>query len=86
MFVILTYDVSHKRANKVMKICRKYLHHIQYSVFEGMITEGRLGSLKRELNACIVYKEDSIFIYELNNLKYTRKEMIGVNRLNDNIL
>ncbi len=86
MFVILTYDISQKRVNKVMKICRKYLHHIQNSVFEGMITEGRLSSLKRELNACIVYKEDSIFIYELNNLKYTRKEMIGVNRLNDNIL
>lgn len=86
MFIILTYDVSQKRVTKVMKICRKYLHHIQNSVFEGMITEGKLSSLKKELNSCLVYKEDSICIYEIQNLKYTRKESIGINRINDNIL
>lgn len=39
MFVIVTYDVSQKCVTKVMKICRKYLNHIQNSVFEGMITD-----------------------------------------------
>ena len=29
MFVIVTYDVAQKRVTKIMKICRKYLHHIQ---------------------------------------------------------
>lgn len=68
-----------------MKICRKYLNHIQNSVFEGMITDGKLSSLKRELSTCIVCSEDSVVIYEIQNLKYTRKESIGVNRINDNI-
>ncbi|RGI67530.1 CRISPR-associated endonuclease Cas2 [Agathobacter rectalis] len=85
MFVIVTYDVSQKRVTKVMKICRKYLNHIQNSVFEGMITDGKLSSLKKELSTCIVCAEDSVVIYEIQNLKYTRKELIGVNRINDNI-
>lgn len=85
MFVIVTYDVSQKRVAKVMKICRKYLSHIQNSVFEGMITDGKRSSLKRELSACIICSEDSVVIYEIQNLKYTRKESVGVNRINDNI-
>ena len=63
MFAIVTYDVSQKRVTKVMKICRKYLNHIQNSVFEGMITDGKLSSLKRELSSCIVCSEDSVFVY-----------------------
>ena len=38
MFVILTYDIGAKRVSKIMKICRKYLLHVQRSVFEGNIT------------------------------------------------
>ena len=35
MYVILTYDVVAKRVSKVMKTCRKYMVHVQKSVFEG---------------------------------------------------
>ena len=37
MFVIVTYDVSSKRVVKVMKTCRKYLTHVQKSVFEEIL-------------------------------------------------
>lgn len=47
VFVILTYDVNQKRVGKVCKVCKKYLHHVQKSVFEGEITEARLKQLKR---------------------------------------
>ena len=91
MYVVLVYDISkdengQKRWSHIFKICKKYLSHIQNSVFEGMITDGKLSSLKRELSSCIVCSEDSVFVYEIQNLKYTRKESIGVNRINDNIL
>ena len=46
MFVILTYDVNKKRVNKIKKICKKYLVHVQNSVFEGNITDSRLNKLK----------------------------------------
>lgn len=70
MFAIVTYDVSQKRVTKVMKICRKYLNHIQNSVFEGMITDGKLSSLKRELSSCIVCSEDSVFVYPSLDRRY----------------
>lgn len=86
MFVIVTYDVAQKRVTKTMKICRKYLTHVQNSVFEGMITEGKLNQLKHELQKVIVPAYDSICIYEIQNIKYTRKESIGVIRRKDNII
>lgn len=86
MFVIVTYDVAQKRVAKTMKICRKYLTHVQNSVFEGMITEAKLNKLKHELKKVIVPADDSICIYEIQNIKYTRKESIGVIRRKDNIL
>ena len=85
MFAIVTYDVSAKRVSKVMKVCRKYLTHVQKSVFEGMITDGKLQKLKRELNKLIVYTEDNICIYKIDNLKYTCKEQIGIINNQDNI-
>ena len=86
MFVILTYDVAVKRVAKIMKICRKYLTHVQKSVFEGMITEGKLNQLKWELTSKIVCTEDEICIYIIESLKYSSKERIGKEKLNDNIL
>ena len=46
MYVIVVYDVDQKRCGKMLKLCRSYLHHIQNSVFEGEITEGKLEELK----------------------------------------
>ena len=77
MFAILTYDVGQKRVSRVMKICRKYLLHVQNSVFEGTITEARLNKLKAELENKIEKEADSICIYEFDSVKYARKEQIG---------
>lgn len=49
MFVVLTYDISGTHIQKVMKICRRYLVHVQNSVFEGTITESELNHLKVDL-------------------------------------
>lgn len=78
MFAILVYDINVKRTAKVMKICKKYLEHVQKSVFEGSITESKLNRLKRELSRVIVKDEDSIMIYKFETLKYSSKEVIGL--------
>ena len=78
MFVIVTYDIGAKRGVKSMKICKKYLHHVQRSVFEGNITERKLKKMKGELESCIIRNIDSICIYQLGSLKYTSKIQIGV--------
>lgn len=78
MFIILAYDINQKRVGKVLKICRKYLSHVQKSVFEGMITESRLRRLKTELERVIDTDEDTICIYCMDSLRYMSKEQIGV--------
>lgn len=77
MFVIVTYDVNEKRNNKVLKICRKYLVHVQKSVFEGNITEAKLRKLKSELKRTTKTDEDSVIIYRFDSLKYSSKEVLG---------
>ena len=78
MFIILAYDVNQKRVGKVLKTCRRYLHHVQKSVFEGTITESKLNHLKRDLQKIIDTEEDSICIYRMESTRYTTKEQIGV--------
>ena len=77
MFIVLTYDVNQKRVGKVMKICRKYLVHVQKSVFDGIITEAKLKSLKGELAKVIDFDEDAICVYSTMALHDIRKEQIG---------
>lgn len=86
MFVILTYDIGVKRVSKVLKTCRKYLSHVQKSVFEGMISDGELNKLKKELSNIINCEEDEISIYKLENIKFTSKDTIGKEKINNNIL
>lgn len=86
MFVILSYDINQKRVGKAMKICRKYLVHVQRSVFEGTITEAKLKSLKRELENVIDTEVDSVCIYEMESVKYARKEQIGIIQTFSNII
>lgn len=86
MFVIVVYDVNVKRNNKVLKTCRKYLFHVQRSVFEGKITEAKLRRLKGELSRIISKEEDSIIIYRFETLKYSSKEVIGLYEAEDNFL
>lgn len=54
MYVVLVYDISledkgTKRWRSVFKICKKYLSHIQNSVFEGEISKVQLTKLQNEL-------------------------------------
>lgn len=86
MFVILTYDVGQKRVSGVMKTCRRYLRHVQNSVFEGTITGARLNALKSELGEKIEKNVDSICIYEFDSIKFSRKEQLGVVEVFTNIV
>lgn len=86
MYVVLVYDVRKKRVQRVMKICRKYLNHLQNSVFEGNITDAKLTSLKNEIKALIDVKSDSVCIFKLDSTKYVSKEQIGIIPLYEHII
>lgn len=86
MYVILVYDINQKRVGKALKICRKYLIRIQKSVFEGNITESKLSALKEEMNNLIDTQIDSVIIYRLDSVRYTKKEQIGIVQSTSNII
>lgn len=86
MYVILVYDIRQKRVGKVMKICRKYLVHVQRSVFEGQLTESKLNHLKKEIKKVVVPEEDAVCIYQMENMKYSKKEQLGVTPIFSNII
>jgi CRISPR-associated protein Cas2 len=50
MYVLITYDVEAKRTEKFKKLLRKYLDHIQYSVFSGDLSEAKLIELRRSIS------------------------------------
>jgi CRISPR-associated protein Cas2 len=86
MYVVLVYDVDQKRVSKMLKLCRKYLHWIQNSVFEGEITEVKLKELV-SLAQGIMYEKDSLIIFKSRNNKWLEKEVHGNERNPiDNIL
>lgn len=80
MKVILVYDINEKRVAKVLKTCRKYLHWVQNSVFEGDISEAKLEKLKLELRKIINEEEDSVIIYTFRTAWYTKRETIGIRK------
>jgi len=93
MKVILIYDISliekkdQKRLTKVMKVARKYLHHIQKSVFEGELTLGKLKRLEYEILNIVDKNRDSVIIYIFpDSINFERRILTNIKDATDNIL
>ena len=80
MYVILVYDVGEKRVGKMLKLCRKYLHWIQNSVFEGEITEVKLKELIHRAKQIMDVEADSVILFKNRDEKWLYKEVIGLER------
>ena len=84
MYVVLVYDVSQeengaRRWSRIFKICKKYLTHIQNSVFEGELSKAQLTQLQKELNEYIDKELDSVIIFKSRQQKCLDKEFWGRN-------
>lgn len=82
MYVVLVYDISQeengaRRWSRIFKICKKYLSHIQDSVFEGELSNAQLESLKQELNRYIDKELDSVILFKSRQEKWLDKEFWG---------
>ncbi|WP_416176383.1 CRISPR-associated endonuclease Cas2 [Clostridium sp.] len=80
-YAFVFYDVNEKRVNKVFKVCKKYFHHHQNSVFRGAITPSKIIKLKMELNK-IIEGKDFITIIKLMNNSCFDEETLGINEKN----
>ena len=82
MYVVLVYDISkdengQKRWSHIFKICKKYLSHIQNSVFEGEISKVKLVKLQQELKVYIDSNLDSVILFKSRQQKWLDKEFWG---------
>ena len=84
MYVILVYDINleNKEGQKVLrnvfKICKKYLVHIQNSVFEGELLESQIIKLKAEIGIYIREDKDSIILFKSRSSRWLEKEFLGM--------
>ena len=82
MYVVLVYDISlenksKKRWRYVFKICKKYLSHIQNSVFEGEISKVQLTKMQNELKPHIDKNLDSVIVFKSRQEKWLEKDFWG---------
>jgi len=81
MYIILIYDIKQKDdfakvQRKVYQISKKYLFHVQNSVFEGELSESQIMKLKLELKQYLRRKEDSCIMFKSRNERWLQKEFI----------
>ena len=92
MYIILVYDiVLDEKGTKVwrdtFKTCKKYLSHVQNSVFEGESTKSQLFTLKKSLAKIIRKDRDSLIIFNSRDEKWLEKEILGIdNGATDNFI
>lgn len=82
MYVVLVYDISQekngaRRWSRIFKICKKYLSHIQDSVFEGELSNAQLERFKQELKGHINKELDSVILFKSRQEKWLDKEFWG---------
>ena len=61
----------------MFKTCKKYLVHIQNSVFEGELLESQALKLKSELNRWIRDDKDSVIFFKSRSQRWLEKEFWG---------
>lgn len=78
MYVVIVYDISVERVNKVKKFLRQHLHWVQNSVFEGEVTRAEFERIKAGLKDLIEEDEDSVVIYRLRSMP--QRDVIGMEK------
>ncbi|MFZ3170616.1 MAG: CRISPR-associated endonuclease Cas2 [Carboxydocellales bacterium] len=82
MYIILVYDIEMdeggaKASRRIFKTCKKYLTHVQKSVFEGEITAALLKKLQMELSKNIRADKDSVLVFKSREERWLQKEFWG---------
>ena len=76
MYVIVVYDMEADRTHLMLKLCRRYLVHVQNSVLEGEISEGDLATLKGEIED-LLQEGASVMVYELSSDRLLNRTVYG---------
>ena len=77
MYIIAVYDVASERTPKMLKLCRKYLHWIQNSVFEGELSPLQVKELVAEAHQIMDVSYDSFILFKSRHKLYMEKQIEG---------
>lgn len=83
MYIILVYDITldnggSRILRNVYKTCKRYLTHIQNSVFEGEINKAKLEKLRVELGDYIRKDKDSVIVFKSRQQRWLDKDFWGI--------
>ncbi|WP_229698781.1 CRISPR-associated endonuclease Cas2 [Wenjunlia tyrosinilytica] len=59
----MVYDTAAERNPRILRTCRKYLHHVQRSVFEGQLSAAQLRRFRAAVEAVLDLSYDSVTVY-----------------------
>ena len=76
VYVIVVYDFEAERTRKPKKLLRRYLNHVQNSVFEGQITVGELDDIKTQLDS-MTKSHESAMVYKTGTEEYLERYIFG---------
>jgi len=76
VYVIVVYDMEADRTQLMLKLCRRYLTHVQNSVLEGQISEGDLTKLRGEIED-LLNTDESVVVYELSSDTLLNRTVYG---------
>jgi CRISPR-associated protein Cas2 len=76
VYVVVVYDMEAERTQKMLKFLRRYLTHVQNSVFEGDVTEGDLQEIRSFVDETL-NEGESVIIYELSSETLVSRTVYG---------
>lgn len=83
MYVVLVYDMEAHRTQRMLRIGRRYLTHVQNSVLEGEISTGDLEQLRGEIEQ-LLEPNESVILYELSSDTLLERTVYGEDPAEDN--
>ncbi|WP_042663225.1 CRISPR-associated endonuclease Cas2 [Haloferax sp. ATB1] len=76
MYVVLVYDMEADRTQKMLRLARRYLTHVQNSVLEGEISAGDLQELRGRIED-LLKDGESVVLYELSSDSLLNRTVYG---------
>ncbi len=81
MYYLVTYDITDDgRLRKILKYCRRFFNWVQYSVFEGDLTDKQYEEFLTGINLLVRADMDSVLIFELRDRSVMTREVIGIEK------
>ncbi|MBI4744481.1 MAG: CRISPR-associated endonuclease Cas2 [Actinobacteria bacterium] len=79
---VITYDIPENRTRTgVHKLLKGYLNHVQYSVFEGELSQKQCSEAVDKIKRIINENEDSVRVYSLCASCIRRTEIVGTGKI-----